>query len=197
MFTGIIETTGKIKNLKKTSQNIELKIEPSQTGFLDDIKTGSSISVNGVCLTVTGVTGNNFTVFISTETYNITNLKDIHSNESVNFEKALKLNDRLDGHIVMGHVDDTGIVTGFHKISQDYKLNVKIPQPLLKYVILKGSIAVNGISLTIANIKSNTLSFSVIPETYNNTNVPQMKIGGKVNIEVDMFAKYIRKCIVP
>ncbi len=197
MFTGIIETTGRIKNLKKTSQNIELQIEPCQTDFLDDIRTGSSISVNGVCLTVTEIVGNSFAVFISTETYNITNLKDIHPNESVNLEKALKLNDRLDGHIVMGHVDDTGIVTGFHKINRDYKLDVKIPQPLLKYVILKGSIAVNGISLTIADIKSNTLSFSVIPETYNNTNISQMKIGCKVNIEVDMFAKYIRKCIVP
>ena len=197
MFTGIIETTGKIKNLKKNSQNIELQIEPFQTGFLDDIKTGSSISVNGVCLTVTEIAGNSFTVFVSTETCNITNLKNIHSKEPVNLEKALKLNDRLDGHIGMGHVDDTGIVTGFHKINRDYKLDVKLPQPLLKYVILKGSIAVNGISLTIANIKSNTLSFSIIPETYNNTNIPQMKAGGKVNIEVDMFAKYIRKCIAP
>ncbi len=191
MFTGIIETTGKIKNIESSSRNIKLQIEPSKADFLDDIKNGSSISVNGVCLTVTDIFNKAFSAFVSSETHHITNLKDIHSNESVNLEKALRLNDRLDGHLVMGHVDDIGIVTGIHRISQDYKLDVKISQSLLKYVILKGSIAINGISLTIASMKSNILSFVIIPETYNSTNIPQTKIGSKVNIEVDMFSKYI------
>ncbi len=191
MFTGIIETTGIITNKTVSSANIELTIKPDQENFLSDVKKGSSIAVNGVCLTITQLTKINFSAFISTETFNITNLKDSHVTKKVNLEKALKINDRLDGHIVTGHIDDTAIVTGIYKLKQDYKLEIKISPDLLKYVINKGSIAVNGISLTIAKIKSDILSFSIIPETYKTTNIDELKTGNKVNIEVDMFAKYV------
>ena len=170
-----------------------LGIRPADETFLSDVGEGASISVNGVCLTVTAVDKGSFSAFIAAETYNITNLRDIHSNDPVNLEKALKINDRLDGHIVMGHVDDTGIVTSIRKLHEDYKLEIKIPPGLTKYVIKKGSITLNGISLTVADIRSNLLSFSIIPSTYKKTNIPQMKSGKKVNIEVDMFAKYAEK----
>ncbi len=193
MFTGIIKTTGLIKKKEESGQNIMLSLRPADETFLSDVGEGASISVNGVCLTVTAVDKGSFLAFIAAETYNITNLRDIHSNDPVNLEKALKINDRLDGHIVMGHVDDTGIVTSIRKLHEDYKLEIKIPPGLTKYVIKKGSITLNGISLTVADIRSNLLSFSIIPSTYKKTNIPQMKSGKKVNIEVDMFAKYAEK----
>ncbi len=193
MFTGIIKTTGLIKKKEESGRNIMLGIRPADETFLSDVGEGASISVNGVCLTVTAVDKGSFSAFIAAETYNITNLRDIHSNDPVNLEKALKINDRLDGHIVMGHVDDTGIVTSIRKLHEDYKLEIKIPPGLTKYVIKKGSITLNGISLTVADIRSNLLSFSIIPSTYKKTNIPQMKSGKKVNIEVDMFAKYAEK----
>ncbi|MBU1075973.1 MAG: riboflavin synthase, partial [Spirochaetes bacterium] len=154
MFTGIIETIGKIARKNVTSKNIVISIQPALEGFLNDIHKGSSIAVNGACLTVSEFSPKEFTSFIATETYNITNLKSINFNDKVNLEKALKLGERLDGHFVTGHIDDTAIVTGIHKINQDYSLSVKIKPALLKYIIIKGSIAINGISLTIAKITS-------------------------------------------
>ncbi len=197
MFTGIIEITGHIDQKNTTSNNINLSIIPDKKEFMDDIKHGASIAVNGVCLTVTDLKKISFNTFVSSETYQITNLRDIHSKDHINLEKALKINDRIDGHIVMGHVDNTGTVTGIYKINQDYKLSIKVTPSLLKYIIVKGSIAVNGISLTVAEIKSDILSFSIIPETYNNTNIPYLKTGNKINVEVDMFAKYIEKLSNP
>jgi len=191
MFTGIIERTGIVRNIEKSSRNCELTIEVTDRDFLNDIQIGSSIAVNGVCLTVTSLKNNRFCAFISTETYNITALKEIKVGETANLEKSLKVSDRLDGHIVLGHVDDVGIITGLYKMNQDYKLEIRIPARLLKYTVIKGSIAINGISLTIASKKSDRLSFSIIPETYNRTNIPLLKSGSKVNIEVDLFAKYV------
>lgn len=191
MFTGIIETLGHITHKRTSSQNIEITIEPENKDFLLDVKKGASIAVNGCCLTVTKLTQTDYTAFISSETFKKTNLTDITPIHSVNMEKALKLNDRLDGHIVMGHIDDTALVTKIFKKNQDFFLEVKLPTSLVKYTIQKGSIAINGISLTIAEKKGNLVSFSIIPETYENTNIPQLKTGQKVNIEMDMFAKYI------
>lgn len=190
MFTGIIESLGKISAKEQSAQNILLKIEPVKADFLNDIKNGSSISVNGVCLTITEFENKFFKAFISTETYQITNLKDLNVGELVNLEKALRLNDRLDGHLVMGHIDNVGVITRINKIHQDYQLEVRMPADLLKYIIPKGSIAINGISLTIVKRTSDILSFAIIPETFRNTNIPNLKASEKVNIEIDMFAKY-------
>lgn len=191
MFTGIIESTGTIKSLKKAARNIELEIGFNNKKFLTGIKTGASIAVNGVCLTATKIRDKTFSAFVSTETFSITNLKDLKPNSVVNLERSMKLNGRLDGHIVLGHIDKIGIITGIYKLNQDYTLKVRIPSDLLRYTISKGSIAINGISLTIAQKKSGVLTFSIIPETYRRTNIPKLKNGDKVNIEVDMFAKYI------
>jgi len=191
MFTGIIETIGKITRKNVTTKNIIISVQPALKDFLSDIHKGSSIALNGACLTVSEFKPGEFTAFIATETYNITNLKSLHTGDKVNLEKALKLGDRLDGHFVTGHIDDTAIVTGIHKINQDFSLAIRIKPSLLKYIIIKGSMAINGISLTIAKISSDILSFSIIPETYKNTNIPELKIRDKVNIEVELFAKYM------
>lgn len=195
MFTGIIEMTGIIINKQQSAKNLEIVIEPEKKMFLEDIKKGASISVNGVCLTVNSLTDKTFNAFVSAETWQVTNLKTLLPQSRVNLEKALKLSGRLDGHIVQGHVDCTAVVTGIYKVQKDYELKLRIKPEFLKYIISKGSIAVNGISLTIAEIKSDIISIAVIPETYENTNIPLLRTGDPANIEIDLFAKYTERIL--
>jgi len=191
MFTGIIDNIGKVKNLIRKDKNIEIIISPQDKNYLNDIKKGDSIAVNGVCLTVINLIGNDFKSFVSYETVNKTNIKKLHPAQFVNLEKALKLNDRLNGHIVLGHIDGIGKISTIRKIQEDYELKIIIPDELKKLVVLKGSIAVNGISLTIAKIEGNILSIAIIPETYNNTNLKYLKHGDEVNLETDIIGKYV------
>ncbi len=191
MFTGIIDNIGKVKNLIRKDKNIEIIISPQDKNYLNDIKKGDSIAVNGVCLTVINLIGNDFKSFVSYETVNKTNIKKFHPAQFVNLEKALKLNDRLNGHIVLGHIDGIGKISTIRKIQEDYELKIIIPDELKKLVVLKGSIAVNGISLTIAKIEGNILSIAIIPETYNNTNLKYLKHGDEVNLETDIIGKYV------
>ena len=187
MFTGIIEELGKIRQITDKSIDIECKT------VLEDTKLGDSICVNGVCLTVINIKSDGFTADVSPETFNVTNLGSLKTGDYVNLECAMAANGRFGGHIVSGHTDNTAKVTEISRQGDFYILKVELSPEQSKYTIKKGSIAINGTSLTIAEIKKNIIEIAVIPHTYENTNLKYLKPENHVNIEVDMFAKYIEK----
>ncbi len=194
MFTGIIETIGKIYTINRSGKGINIEIKPESVEFLNDVKEGDSVSVNGVCLTIVTKKKEMFTAHISPETFNLTSFKYKTTGEYVNLEKPLRLTDRLHGHIITGHIDGIGESVSIKKLSsEDRELLLKVPHTLLKYIVYKGSIGVDGISLTVAEIKSNIIKIAIIPFTFENTTLKFLKPGSKVNIETDIFAKYIEK----
>jgi riboflavin synthase len=191
MFTGIVEAVGEIKQIRSLEGGISLSIAP---GILDleDVKAGDSIAVNGVCLTVTVVAKDMFSVDISRETLGCTEGLDKPGGQ-VNLERALLLSDRLDGHLVSGHVDATGEVVKLEPVGESYTLAIKAPDALLKYIARKGSISVNGVSLTVNRIEGDELEINLIPHTLAVTTLKDLKNGVKVNLEVDMLARYIER----
>ncbi len=191
MFTGIIEETGKIKTFKKNSNGAEIEVECSEV--LKDTKIGDSISVNGTCQTVIELLNNSFKAQISDETLRVTNFNYAKAGQSVNLERALTLSSRLGGHIVSGHVDGVGKFVSKEKLTDFYNLVFEIPSELDKYVVYKGSITINGISLTVASIKNNIVEVAIIPHTFENTNLLTLKEGDYVNIETDILGKYVEK----
>lgn len=191
MFTGIIEETGKIKTFKKISNGAEIEVECSEV--LKDTKIGDSISVNGTCQTVIELLNNSFKAQISDETLRVTNFNYAKAGQSVNLERALTLSSRLGGHIVSGHVDGVGKFVSKEKLTDFYNLVFEIPSELDKYVVYKGSITINGISLTVASIKNNIVEVAIIPHTFENTNLLTLKEGDYVNIETDILGKYVEK----
>jgi len=193
MFTGIVEETGIIKSFNSLSNGAKLVIECKK--ILSDINIGDSICVNGVCQTVTEYNESSFTVMLSDETLNITNFSSAKQGDYVNLERALTLNTRLGGHIVSGHIDCTGKLVSVEKISDFYNLKFEIPLNMTKYVIYKGSVTINGISLTVAEINDNIFTVAIIPHTYKNTVLKYLKHGDNVNIETDILAKYVEKLL--
>ena len=193
MFTGIVEETGIIKSFNSLSNGAKLVIECKK--ILSDINIGDSICVNGVCQTVTEYNESSFTVMLSDETLNITNFSSAKQGDYVNLERALTLNTRLGGHIVSGHIDCTGKLVSVEKISDFYNLKFEIPLNMTKYVIYKGSVTINGISLTVAEINDNIFTVAIIPHTYKNTVLKYLKQGESVNIETDILAKYVEKLL--
>ncbi len=191
MFTGLIEEQGEVKNCKASSEGMEIIIFCKK--ILSDVKIGASICVNGACQTVTAYTDKTITVQASNETLRITNFKNLKTGSKVNLERALTLNTRLDGHIVSGHTDCTAEFTGEKKDGFSKELFFKLPLRQTKYVVYKGSIAVNGVSLTVASIKNDIFSVELIPSTLNAVNLSELKKGDIVNIETDMMSKYIEK----
>ncbi len=191
MFTGIVEAVGEIKQIRSLEGGISLSIA---SGMLDleDVKTGDSVAVNGVCLTVTGVANNMFSVDVSRETLECTEGLD-KAGGQVNLEKALRLSDRLGGHLVSGHVDASGEVTRLEPVGESHTLVIKAPDALLKYIARKGSIAVNGVSLTVNRIAGDELEINLIPHTLAATTLKELKTGAKVNLEVDMLARYVER----
>ena len=187
MFTGIIEEVGKISTIT------DKKITVSAQIVLSGTKIGDSIAVNGVCLTVTEVTSNSFTADISPETMKITSLGKLKAGSLVNLERAMPADGRFGGHIVSGHIDGIGRSKYTKKDDEFYNLNIEIPSELTKYVVKKGSIAINGISLTVADIKGNEVQFAIIPHTFENTNFKVLQVGDFVNVETDILAKYVEK----
>ena len=183
MFTGLIEKTAKIKNISINSQGAKLFFE---TDF-ENVKIGDSIAINGVCLTITSIQNNIYSADVMNETLNITNLKLLKTGDIINLERAMKLSDRLDGHIVSGHIDSTATVKNVLQEGFSKKISFDCENEL---IIKKGSIAVNGVSLTVSNIFNYGFEVSLIPETMKNTNLSNLKPGDIVNIEYDMFAKY-------
>lgn len=193
MFTGLVEEVGTINNIHKANQGAVILINCSK--ILDDIKLGDSVAVNGACQTVTRILSDGFEVEASQETLDITTFKDYKKGEKVNLERAMPANGRFGGHIVSGHID--GVGTFKNKINQGLAdlYYFEAPDEVAKYIVYKGSITINGISLTIASLEDNTFSISVIPHTVQNTNLIYLKPGDKVNLESDVIAKYIEKLI--
>ncbi len=193
MFTGIIEEIGKIKSFKKDTNGATIEVECSLV--LEDAKLGDSIAINGVCQTVIELSSNSFKARVSDETLKVTTFENLKSGDIVNLERALTLNSRLGGHIVSGHVDCKGKFTKIEKLTDFYNLEFEIPQEQTKYVVHKGSITINGISLTVAEINQNRFKVAIIPHTFENTNLKALNVGDNVNIETDILGKYVEKML--
>jgi riboflavin synthase len=189
MFSGIIAGIGNIEQVADRDGGLRLVIATSALD-LGDVKAGDSIAVNGICLTVIEYTTESFTVDVSRETLNCTEgLKAIGI--PVNLEKALRLADRFGGHLVSGHVDGVGEVIGFSDLGESWKLDIDAPHALSKFIVVKGSITVNGVSLTINQTSGNKFSVNLIPQTVAMTNLKNLRAGSRVNIEVDLIARYV------
>lgn len=187
MFTGIIEETGKLLTITSSMIVIECK------NILEESSLGDSIAVNGVCLTITNLTNTSFTADISPETLNITSLRKLRTGCLVNLERAMKANGRFGGHLVLGHIDGLGKIREIKQNGSFYELRIELLPEQEKYTVKKGSITIDGISLTIVNIERNVITLAIIPHTFENTNLKEHKNGDFVNIEVDITAKYIEK----
>lgn len=190
MFTGIIETLGTIQEIKKEKDNIYITIDSSITA---ELKIDQSVSHNGICLTVVALKDNNYTVTAIDETIKKTNLVDWKVGDSVNLERAMKLGDRLDGHIVQGHVDQTGTCIEAQETNGSWLYTFEYDEALNNLTIEKGSITVNGVSLTVVNSKKNQFSVAIIPYTHEHTNFKSFKVGTKINLEFDVIGKYVSK----
>ncbi|HET7833340.1 MAG TPA: riboflavin synthase [Gallionella sp.] len=191
MFSGIIADVGSIRQAADREGGLRLEIATSALD-LNDVQLGDSIAVNGVCLTVIAHTADTFTVDVSRETLNCTVGLD-KQGAPVNLEKALRLADRLGGHLVSGHVDGVGEVIEFTNLGESWKLVVRAPQVLAKYIAIKGSITINGVSLTINQVNGSEFSINLIPHTLAMTNLKHLSTGSRVNLEVDLIARYVER----
>jgi len=190
MFTGIIETLGTIQEIKKEKDNVHVTVDSSITG---ELQIDQSVAHNGICLTVVAINNNSYTVTAIDETIKKTNLGDWKVGDSVNLERAMKLGDRLDGHIVQGHVDQTGICIATEETNGSWSYTFEYDEALNNLTIEKGSITVNGVSLTVVNSKKNQFSVAIIPYTHKHTNFKSFKVGTKINLEFDVIGKYVSK----
>ncbi len=193
MFTGIIQTTGSIISRREENGRTFLEIQPKNLIF--DIKTGDSIAVSGVCLTVVEVNQKTLVFEVMPETMRKTTLVDVLIGDMVNLEAALQLSDRLGGHLVYGHVDAVGEVTEIQPDGENKLVTVLLSVELTKYLILHGSIALDGISLTVARLQDNKITVSLIKETVDLTTWGSLVVGQKINVEVDVIGKYVEKLI--
>jgi riboflavin synthase len=193
MFTGIIEAVGEIKEIKGTEKGISLQV--SFPVFFDDVKRGDSIAVNGACLTARAISGGSFAADVSAETISKTTFGRIWAGERVNLERALRLSDRLGGHIVTGHIDGTARLKARRDEAESVRLTFSLDKELLRYVISKGSVAVDGISLTVNEVGSDGFSVNIIPHTAQNTTILGRKAGDEVNVEVDVIGKYVERLL--
>lgn len=191
MFTGIVEEIGIIKGFTKRSRGADIVVQCQKV--LKDTAIGDSIAINGCCQTVVTLDENSFSANVSDETLNISTLGNFKSGDKVNLERALTPISRMGGHIVQGHVDCPGKFLRFEKLADFYNLTFEIPHNESKYVVFKGSIAVNGVSLTVAEINDNIFKAAIIPHTYENTTLHTLKSGDIVNIETDILGKYVEK----
>jgi riboflavin synthase len=195
MFTGIIEELGTISSFTKINQGA--KIEILAPSILSDAKIGDSIAVNGVCLTVVTKTNNSFAADLSDETLKLTSLKQLKLGSKVNLERPMQPSARFGGHIVQGHVDAIAKFIGANQVGEGYEVTIAFPPSLGRYIVHKGSITVDGISLTVASLTDNTFEIAIIPHTWKNTNLSTLKAGQEANLEVDVIAKYVEKMLMP
>lgn len=190
MFTGIIETLGHVTNLEDELENLHITVEST---FTNELKIDQSVAHNGVCLTVVNINDNCYTVTAIKETLNKTNIGNLKVSNIINLERAMKLGDRLDGHIVQGHVDQTAECIHIEETQGSWLFTFKYDSSLNNITIEKGSITINGVSLTVLNSKQDTFSVAIIPYTYKHTNFKTLKIGSIVNLEFDVIGKYVSK----
>jgi len=193
LFTGIVEEVGSVQEINRSSGKTRVKIKA--INIVDDLRVGDSVMVNGACLTVTEVKGDAISFDISGETILRTNFVELRSGSAVNLERALKVSDRIGGHYVTGHIDGTAEITSFYEQGGSLMLTVDIGGLDRRLVVEKGSIAIDGISLTVAKQHGNMVEVAIIPYTLNTTNLNARKPGDKVNVELDIFAKYAIKAL--
>jgi len=194
MFTGIIEAEGHIASIEPKGGDVRMTIE---TGKLDmsDVKLGDSIACNGVCLTAIALTDQSYTADVSGETLKVTTLGDLKIGSPVNLEKALRLQDRLGGHLVSGHVDGVGKVTSIEQDGRSWRYQFEAPLAICRYIAGKGSVCINGISLTVNEVEGQTFGVNIVPHTRQETTIQYLKEGSKVNLEVDLLARYLERMI--
>ena len=193
MFTGIIEEIGKIEKISQRGHNLKLRVKASK--ILNDLKVGDSINISGACQTVIATDEHSFTVEAVEETLRKTNLAQLKIDDLVNLERPLRLSDRLGGHLVTGHIDCVGKIKSAVKKEGSFLYEFELPEKYLAYLVEKGSVAVDGISLTVVEVKENSFTVAIIPFTLENTTLGTKKIGDLINIETDLIGKYVERIL--
>jgi riboflavin synthase len=193
MFTGIVEEVGKVQWLRRTSKTVQLLIN---TRFGKRVKRGDSVAINGCCLTVTSHRDEQIGFELLEETLNRSNLRDLKPDSRVNLERAMRATSRIDGHLVQGHIDCVGTVSSMDAQGGDHRLEILFPPDFSHYIAFKGSVCVNGVSLTVAEAHESSLVCWIIPFTFENTNLRSLQSGETVNLEFDILAKYVERMLV-
>lgn len=195
MFTGIIEETGTVESIHPGERSIRLTLALRKTGA--GLKVGDSLAVNGCCLTVAELTAKGRSKMaqfdLLQETWRLTNLQDCRAGSAVNLERSLEAGGRLGGHFVTGHIDGLGKITGWEQKGEDYQLQISAPEDVMRYVVHKGSVAVDGISLTVAAVEKESFTIWIIPHTFNETALKERAVGDMVNLESDILGKYVER----
>ena len=195
MFTGIISAIGDIANLEQRGGDVRLTIRTGNLG-LSDVQLGDSIACNGACLTAVELTGEGFIADVSVETLNLTTIGNWKTDSRINLEKAMQASDRFGGHIVSGHVDGIGEVVSMHEDARSWRFRLRAPQELAKYIAHKGSITVDGTSLTVNVVDGAEFELNIVPHTMTHTVMGDYQVGTKVNLEVDLVARYLERLLL-
>ena len=193
MFTGIVEGIGRVTEAQRRGDVLRLTIAPPAA--LTDMAVGDSICVNGACLTVSALIHGVFQVDVSPETLQRTTVGSLRPTDEVNLERAVKMSDRLGGHLVTGHVDGTGSISKVTRVSETLTMTIRIPREIVPYLVEKGSVAMEGVSLTVSSIQGDEFQVAVIPYTTENTTLGRKRAGDRVNIEVDVIGKYVKRFV--
>jgi len=194
MFTGIIQAKGRVKDVTNSDKGAVFVFDTDSLD-MSSVSIGDSIAVNGVCLTVIDFCDSNFSVDVSQETLDCSIFDKLQKGQNVNLEKSLRLNQGIDGHLVSGHVDGIGKVDSIYAEGESTRINILIGQSLEKYVAKKGSICINGVSLTVNSIENNIIGINIVPHTFAVTTFGELEVGARVNIEIDIIARHLEKLI--
>ena len=194
MFTGIIQSKGSIKEIFSSSDGARLKINTNALD-LSDTNVGDSIAVDGVCLTVTELTESSFTVDVSNETLTCTTFSALKQGKNVNLERSLRVNQGIDGHLVSGHVDGIGAVNSIEKDGDSVRIKIEVQGDIIKYIAKKGSICINGVSLTVNSVENNFFDVNIVPHTLSATTLGDLSLQSNVNIEIDQIARYVERLL--
>jgi len=194
MFTGIIQSKGNIKDIISSREGARLKINTNALD-LSDSKVGDSIAVDGVCLTVTQLSGDGFTAYVSNETLACTTFSGLKQEQEVNLEKSLRANQGIDGHLVSGHVDGIGSVSSVEKDGDSVRIQIEAQNDIVKYIAKKGSICINGVSLTVNRVVKNIFDVNIVPHTLSATTLADLSLNSNVNLEIDQIARYVERLL--
>ena len=194
MFTGIIQTKGSIKEIFSSSDGARLKINANALD-LSDSKVGDSVAVDGVCLTVTELTESSFTADVSNETLTCTTFSALKQGKNVNLERSLRVNQGIDGHLMSGHVDGIGAVNSIEKDGDSVRIKIEVQGDIIKYIAKKGSICINGVSLTVNSVENNFFDVNIVPHTLSATTLGDLSLQSNVNIEIDQIARYVERLL--